>query len=260
MSSLDKVSFIVAGAQKGGTSSLDGYLRLHPELCLPLLKELHFFDTDHCFASEPVDYTRYHALFQPAASHRLMGEATPAYLYWPTAAERIARYNPAMKLIMVLRNPITRAYSHWNMTRLTRREPLSFLRAVQAEAQRMRELPLQDAKTFAYVDRGFYTRQLKRLWRYFPREQTVVFKSEQLRATPTDVLARIAEFLCVAPFPPVEEQRLEARRYGTVMTAEERQHLVALFRAEIEELEQLLGWDCAEWLAIDPRPGLQAEG
>ena len=52
----DKVGFVVAGAQKGGTTALDYYLREHPELCLPQRKELHFFDTDRYFVTEPVDY------------------------------------------------------------------------------------------------------------------------------------------------------------------------------------------------------------
>src|SRR5258708_21787754 len=117
MAAPEKVGFIVAGAQKAGTSALDAYLREHPELCLPRQKEVHFFDTNRFFAVEPVDYTRYHSYFNPRPSHRLLGEVTPAYLYWPTAAERIARYNPAMKLIMVLRNPVTRAFSQCNMTR-----------------------------------------------------------------------------------------------------------------------------------------------
>jgi hypothetical protein len=243
-----KVSFIVAGAQKGGTSALDHYLREHPELCLPRRKELHFFDTDRHFATEPVNYSAYHAAFAPGPSQRLLGEVTPAYLYWPTAAERIARYNPGMKLIMVLRNPITRAFSHWNMSRQNRREPLAFLEALKAEPERVRLLPLEHAKRFTYVDRGFYAQQLKRLWRHFPREQTIVFKSEELLATPAAVLARIAAFLGIAPFPPVADRTVHAREYDTTMSMEEKRYLVAVFEPEIHDLERLLGWDCSAWL------------
>jgi hypothetical protein len=249
MAALDKVGFIVAGAQKGGTSALDQYLREHPELCLPQQKELHFFDADRHFSVEPVDYTPYRACFSPGPGHRLMGEVTPAYLYWPTAAERMARYNPALRLIVVLRNPITRAFSQWNMSRRTGREPLPFGQALEAEGRRLRELPLERAKSFTYVDRGFYSQQLKRLWRYFPREQTIVFKSEQLLADHTAVLARIADFLGIAPFPPVPENRTQAREYDAVMSVEEKRHLSALFETEIEELEQLLDWDCSAWRA-----------
>jgi hypothetical protein len=118
---LDRISFVVAGAQKSGTQALDRYLRTHPELCLPplmptmgrqLTGELHFFDTDANFATGSPDYAAYRARFDPRPPQRLLGEVTPGYMYWPAAAARIARYNPEMKLILVLRNPITRAFSH----------------------------------------------------------------------------------------------------------------------------------------------------
>lgn len=245
---LNKVSFIVAGAQKGGTTALDAYLREHPELCLPRRKELHFFDTDRYFAVEPVDYGPYHAAFAPGPFHRLLGEVTPAYLYWPTAAERIARYNPAMKLIVVLRNPVTRAFSQWNMARQNARDPLPFLEALKAEPERVRTMPPEKAKRFTYVDRGFYAQQLKRLWAYFPSEQTLVFKSEELLDAPSTVLARIAQLLDIAPFPPLAPRTEHAREYDTTMSEEARRYLLSVFAPEIRELERLLGWDCSDWL------------
>ena len=247
---IDRVSFIVAGAQKGGTSALDAYLREHPELCLPRRqKELHFFDTDANFAVDPVDYTPYHANFDPHPPQRLLGEVTPAYMYWPTAAERIARYNPAMKLMLVLRNPITRAFSQWNMARQLHREPLPFLEALRVEPERRRNLPLERAKRYTYVERGFYVAQLQRLWQHFPVAQTLVFKSEDLLAKPDDVLARVAAFLEIVPFPPLTEKSVHAREYDATMSGDEKRYLMGVFEQEIHELERLLGWDCSAWLA-----------
>jgi len=245
---LDRVSFIVAGAQKGGTSALDAYLREHPELCLPRRKELHFFDTDANFALEPVDYAAYHANFDPRPPQRLLGEATPSYMYWPTAAERIARYNRAMHFIMVLRNPITRAFSHWNYSRQIERERLPFLDALRAEPERQRELDPFSAKSFTYVDRGFYARQLRRLWGHFPIEQTLIFKSEELLEAPNEVLGKIAAFLDIAPFAPVTGKSVNAREYVTEMSEEERRYLVGVYEDEIHKLEQMLAWDCSAWL------------
>jgi hypothetical protein len=250
MAAPEKVSFIVAGVQKAGTTALDLYLREHPELCLPRKKkELHFFDNDRFFAVEPVDYAFYHRAFDPRPPQRLLGEVTPAYMHWPTAAERIARYNPAMQLILVLRNPITRAFSHWNMSRQLKREPLGFFDALKAEPDRVRTMPPVLAKRHTYVDRGFYARQLERLWRYIPREQTIAFKSEELLASPATALTRIANFLAIAPFAPVAEKIVQARDYDTPMTEEEKQFLIGVFTPEIRELERLLGWDCSAWLA-----------
>jgi hypothetical protein len=245
---LDRVSFVVAGAQKAGTSALDAHLREHPELCLPRKKELHFFDSDRLFAVEPVDYAPYHAQFAPRPPQHLLGEVTPAYMYWPTAAERIARYNPAMRFVLVLRNPVTRAYSHWNMSRQLGREPLPFLDALHAEAERLRSLPLERAKRFTYVERGFYARQLKRLWGRFPAEQTLVFKSEALYDRPDEVLNGIAGFLAIAPFAPVTQKTVHAREYEAAMGDQEKRFLLETYAEEVRELERLLGWDCSEWL------------
>jgi hypothetical protein len=245
---LDRVSFLVAGAQKGGTSALDAYLREHPELCLPREKEVHFFDTDQLFAAEPVDYAPYHALFTPQPPQRLLGEATPSYMYWPTGAERIARYNPAMRFIMLLRNPITRAFSHWNYSRLVKRERLPFLAALQAEEERQRSRSPFRAKSFAYVERGFYAQQLQRLWRYFPPTQTLIFKTEELLEDPNAVLAKIAAFLDIAAFAPVTAKTVNAREYSAVMSVEERRYLAGVYEPEIRELERLLGWNCSAWL------------
>jgi hypothetical protein len=249
MAAPEKVSFIVAGAQKAGTTALDAYLREHPELCLPREKELHFFDTDRFFALEPVDYALYHRAFDPRPPQRLLGEVTPAYMYWPTAAERIARYNPAMQLILVLRNPISRAFSHWNMARQLKREPLAFLDAIKVEPERLRQLPLGRAKRYNYVERGFYVQQLRRLGKYFPSAQMLIFKSEELQAQPAEVLAKIATFLDIAPFPPVEEKTVQAREYQDPMSEEDKRYLIGVFEPEIRELERVLGWDCSAWLA-----------
>jgi hypothetical protein len=249
MAAPEKVGFLVAGVQKAGTTALDVYLREHPELCLPEKKELHFFDTNPNFAADTVDYGPYHASFKPGPQHRLLGEVTPAYLYWPKAVGRIASYNPAMKIIVVLRNPVTRAFSHWNMSRNIRREPLEFLDAIRAEPERRRELPLKTAKRFTYIERGLYVEQLQRLWRHFPVEQTLIFKSEELLAEPNAVLARVAVFLDIAPFPPVAAKIVSARKYKTKMSEEERRFLLEVYTEEIHELERMLGWDCSAWLA-----------
>jgi hypothetical protein len=253
---LDKVSFIVAGAQKGGTTALDHYLREHPEVCMPrqvmvagrLTGEVHFFDTDKHFQVEPVDYTPYHASFDPRPPQRLVGEVTPSYMFWPTAPERIARYNSAMKLIVVLRNPITRAYSQWNMARQNGRESLPFMEALRVEPERQRNLPPRRAKRFSYVERGFYVGQLQRLWQYFPVAQTVVFRSEELIGRPAEVLTRIADFLGIASFPPLAEKTVNAREYDTAMSADEKRYLIGVFEQEVHALERLLGWDCSAWL------------
>jgi len=151
----DKVAFVIAGTQKGGTTALASYLYEHPEIGMPTVKEVHFFDTEEHFASPDVDYAGYDAYFKPGVRGRVLGDATPIYMYWEPAPQRMRRYNPAMKLIMLLRNPVTRAYSHWNMERERQRDRLPFEQAVRTEEDRCRKaLPLQH-RSYSYVDRGF---------------------------------------------------------------------------------------------------------
>jgi hypothetical protein len=245
----ERVGCVIAGTQKGGTTALASYLYDHPEVSIPGKKEVHFFDTEQMFAGVADNYERYHAAFSPSGRERLLCDATPIYMYWDAAPERIWRYNPAMKWIFVLRNPLTRAYSHWNMQRIKRRDPLPFLEALRTERERCREvLPLQHP-WFSYADRGYYVQQLRRVWRYFPERQTLALRSEDLRLRPAVALAQVATFLGIEPFPATQSRDVYSIPYADDIDAAARQFLHATFEYEIRALERTLGWDCGDWLA-----------
>ena len=197
-----RLNFLICGAQKSGTTALAAYMRLHPKLYLPEAKELHFFD-DETQAWPYPDLNSLHQHFQAAETDQLWGEATPISLYWDPAAERIWRYNPAMRLIVILRNPIERAYSHWAMEHQRGKDPMPFDQALAQEEQRCREaLPMQH-RVFSYVDRGFYSSQIRKLWRFFGREQVLVLRQEELRVNPQTCLESIWQHLCIPPGPAI---------------------------------------------------------
>ena len=98
------VEFLIAGVQKGGTTALFSFLSRHPKLFLPPCKEVHYFDDESVDWQSP-DYSRLDAYFRDRSSGQIAGEATPIYTYWQPSAERIQRYNPAMRLIVLLRDP-----------------------------------------------------------------------------------------------------------------------------------------------------------
>ncbi len=249
----DRLDFVVAGAQRSGTTVLDLYLRDHRGTAMPWTrKELHFFDNDENFAADTVDHGAYHANFGRRESGQLRGEATPSYMYWQPAAERMARYNRALKIIVVLRNPITRAYSHWNKERQRGREPLPFLEAVVAEPERVRASGKPQALLTSYTDRGFYSRQLRHLWQHFPADQTLVLSTTDLQADPQGTLGRVANFLGLEPFPRVEPKAANVRQYENPMHPREWKYLAGIYADEIRELEQLLGWDCSPWRQMPP--------
>jgi hypothetical protein len=245
-----RVNFLIAGTQKGGTSALDCYLREHPDVCMAQVKETHFFDNEAFFARRAPDYAHLHAHFRPKAG-QLLGEATPITMYWADAPRRVWEYNPRMKLICLLRNPVERAFSHWNMERDRGADNAPFAEALRREAERCRAaLPLQH-RVYSYADRGFYCEQIRRLWRFFPRAQTLFLKSEELTARPQETLYRVFAFLGV-PRRPVEPRVVHARPYAVPLGGAEREHLVRLYEWEVRQLERLLDWDCRNWLAASP--------
>ncbi|MTW23150.1 sulfotransferase domain-containing protein [Allochromatium palmeri] len=244
-----RVDFLIAGTQKGGTRTLGTYLRLHPGIRMPQRKEVHFFDHENHFTGRKTpNYEAYHRYFHDTEASALHGEGTPIYMYWRPAAQRIHAYNPEIKLILLLRNPITRAYSHWNMEYRRNADKIPFLDALLTEQERCcTAAPLQH-RVFSYLDRGRYTEQLERLFAYFPRQQIHIIKSEYLWSQPQEALDGICEFLGVPPLPLIDDLHVFAGEYSAPMPLEAREFLTHYFEPEILALEKLIGWDCSDWL------------
>jgi hypothetical protein len=244
---IERLDFIVAGAQKSGTTAVNYYLKRHPRIALPAKKELHFFDDEERFKDgNAVSYEGLHRMFRPARPDSMAGENTPNYLYWPPALPRIRDYNPAIKLIIVLRNPIERAFSQWNMQRVRGHEPLDFLDAVRAEPERLAKLPPEKLRKVAYVDRGRYGEQLARALSIFPREQLLILKYEEFRKHQRELVDEVFRFL---QLPPSRFRRIEAHDipYQREIQPHERNAIFGMLREDISHLEQLIGWNCSDW-------------
>lgn len=242
------VNFLIAGTQKGGTTALDAYLRLHPAIGMAQRKEAHFFDNEAHFQTGQPDYDTYHQLFSSCDEGVVFGEATPIYMYWRSAAPRIQAYNPEMKWILVLRNPLLRAYSHWNMEtrRLAETEP--FGEVIRQESVRCSSAAPLQHRVYSYLDRGLYFQQIQHLLHYFPRPQLHIINSDALRQCPQQTLQGICDFLAVDPLPFTEDlSRFEAP-YSCAISRPDWDHMVEFFRADIRATEALLGWDCSDWL------------
>jgi hypothetical protein len=237
------------GTQKGGTTALDAYLREHPAIFMASRKEVHFFDDEERFpAADSPDYTWYHQFFSNAPAHAILGETTPIYMYWRPAPARIRQYNPDAKLIAVLRNPITRAYSHWNMEYLRKSDRLPFWDALQAEAQRCKEaFPLQH-RVYSYVERGYYSRQLERIWGLMPRHNTLLIRHEVLKNEVQTAIDGVCDFLGVDRFRVRREINAHSLPYTQPMTRREWDFLANIFEDEVRQIERITGWNCGDWL------------
>jgi hypothetical protein len=244
---LERLDFIVAGAQKSGTTALHYFLSKNSDIILPDRQELHFFDDEQLFSKRPVNYVRLHNYFQRLGSGKISGECTPNYLYWPTAMERIWQYNLQIKLIILLRNPIDRAFAHWNMQRFKGREALDFLDAIKEEPNRTAQPLSIEARRFSYIGRGFYAEQLDRVFKFFLTEQVKIIKFEEFRDDKQRALDSIFRFLDVKPLEGIRDKDRNVVPYERGMTDQERKYLSGIFGPTVSTLEQILGWDCSDW-------------
>ena len=243
---IQRLDFILAGAQKSGTTALHYFLSRHPDICMGDQQEIHFFDNDAHFVSA-VDYEELHKHYPPLTPSMIAGDCTPSYLYHVPAAERIWNYNPNVKLLIILRNPVERAFAYWNMQRFKGREPLDFFDALREEQTRIGGAPPVDARRFAYIDRGFYGRQLERIFKFFPREQVKAVKFEQFRKKQRETLVSIFSFLSCKPPRSIRSKDRIIVPYERAMNWEERVFLYSHFAEDIAKVEQMLGWDCSDW-------------
>jgi hypothetical protein len=246
---VERVDFIVAGVQKAGTTAIHDFLAQHPHIALLRDQALHFFDKKEHFSSSRIgpfepDYRILHGNFDPGSRWRVAGEVTADYLYYPRALERIARYNPQMKLIISLRNPVGRAFSQWNMRRGKGREPLEFIDALKRD----QEIGIwQGPRGNAYLARSFYSPQLEQVYKLFPREQVCVLKYENFRNDPFPALECIFDFLGVRGVSRLKNKKRNVGDYSRKITSHEREYAGAIFDEDITKVEAILGWDCSDW-------------
>lgn len=193
--------FFVLGVAKAGTTSFHHYLRQHPGLYLPYVKELGFFDAPAGAREAGLD--RYLEHFADAGT-RLSGDATASYFrHVDPAADRMRQLygdDPA-RFLLLLRDPVRRAYSHYLHNVSEGREPASFEEALEAE----RAAPERKKEEWkAYFADGAYAETLARWFDRFPRERFLVLLSGELEERPDSVLERTFRFLGVDPAVEVE--------------------------------------------------------
>ncbi len=244
-----RAEFLIAGMQKAGTTALHHFLSKHPEVFMPTRKELHFFD-DETIDWQATPYGDYNGYFSAAPDWKIVGEATPIYAFWPTAMQRIARYNPDMRLIMLLRHPVGRAFSHWRMETDRNVETLAFCEAIRGGRRRV----VADAiglgpglRNFSYVERGLYAIQIMRICTFFPRRQVLFCTMEALRADFQAVFDQVTDFLHVERMRIAEpyDVRLLPRgeSFRRLLMREDARYLCDLYAQDIAETQALTGLD-----------------
>ena len=247
--------FLILGGQRCGSTTLYTMVCGHPAVMQASHKEVHFFDNNHLrgldfyrrvFPLRAHVHARERRLGTPVAT----GEATTYYLANPAVPERVAALLPGVKLVAILRDPVDRAFSHFQLSVREGRETLGFEQALEAEDERVageEERLLADPayrggphRYQSYRSRGVYVDQLERWWSRFPAEQLLVLRSEDMFDDPAAVYRRTVDFLGLEPD---DRQSFQARNRVTYddMRPETREALRAFYVEPNRRLEERLG-------------------
>lgn len=259
--------FIIIGVQKGATGSLFNYLNIHPQLSGSEKKEIHFFDRDDHYFNGNNWYLNHFKTKKPFGNKILNFEATPRYIYAENVPGRIKKFNKNLRFVILLRNPVDRAYSAWNMYRQF------------ADNPRMVQLIMESAQINGYVHmfdflygskfpsfeetiefetgnarfkgkypepgivkRGFYLEQIKKWYSYFPEEKFHFLFTEDLKTNLIRELDRIAEFLNVNyhDWTKHDLNLHHVRGYETIISNKTKEKLDLLYKEANDGLDNLI--------------------
>jgi hypothetical protein len=245
-----KPQFLIIGAQRSGTSSLFHYLSQHPDLSLPKVKELHFFDMMYDMGFE------WYCEQFPRRDHsgdKMTGEASPYYLFHPLVPSLAARHLPDVKLIVLLRNPVDRAWSHYYHSREIGVEPLeTFEEAIAAEAGRIGDDDVRLAngelsfsfshQHHSYLSRGFYAGQIRRWKQYFRADQFLFLRSDDFYCNAAEALEKVCQFLMVNHHLPPDISAQNTLNHPEISVTA-RENLLKRYTPDSLELKDLTGHD-----------------
>ena len=251
--------FLILGAMKAGTTSLYRYLAQHPDFARGKRKEeVHYFDkhwTKEIAWYERFFPSRWDRVRASLSGRRLFtGESSPYYLFHPCVPARVKACLPRARLIVLLREPVARAWSHYHHSFRKGDETLDFAEALAREPERLQgeeeRLARDDAyfskphRHFSYLARGIYADQLERWFQSFERDRFLILKSEDLFARPREAVARVTDFLGLARRDPASYVREFVNHnpgdYAGLDAATE-SRLRACYAPHNERLAQLLG-------------------
>ena len=271
---MQKIDFLIIGAQKSGTSSLMRFLERKPEYFYVAKQECHFWSRDYKY-NDPDGFVQYLSNFSEARPDQIVGEKSPSYLANDKVAARVAQRYPNIKIIAILRNPADRAYSAYLHGRRIGAisKSISFGDAIRN---------YKEFKGVAYGDvisQGFYAKNLQSYYEQFEREQILIIDFAELVANPEKILMEVLEFLLPAEtvqnmeidfvLPNINVARksmfpefvrwVRSRKYlsipqknwiadktftkipNSTMSLADREYLDTLFEDSINDLEQLTG-------------------
>lgn len=312
---LKRPNFFIVGAAKAGTTSLYNYLKLHPEVYFSPIKEPHFFSKDIRLENMREEFRKnvqsdisnylknslgsprhgafvrnidhYTQLFSLVKNEKRIGESSVSYLFSTLAARQIKHFNPDAKIIIILREPVERAFSHYLMDLRIGYEKAGFFEAVNADIQKERR---GWGQSHLYVELGLYYEQVKRYMDVFSPSQIKLILHDDFKNSPEELLSDLYSFLGISdkspeidfsirhnkaelpksrmlqriekvPFvqkiladyiPGSIRRKLKSGFYSTdglpKLTIEDRKALIPYFHDDVIKLSRLIDRDLSGWL------------
>ena len=245
-------TFIIAGAQRSGTTFLYELFNSHPEVYMakPRRPEPKFYLVDEEYAKGLDYYSKKY--FAEANGYKAIGEKSTNYLENPRAAHRIHCCQAGVQLIFMLRNPIERAFSNYLLSRKHKLETLAFEEAITREAEREATYTVEHryVRPFSYVSRGMYAKLLEPYRQHFDRAQIKVILLDDFTVQPEATAQDLFAFVGVSNVDThfnLRQKLNTGRKPDDQMTRGAYELLRELFRQSNKELEQLIGRDLAHW-------------
>lgn len=239
-------NFLLIGSMKSGSTTLHHYINNHPNVIHPSIKEVHYFD--YYFGSNlwyRSNFPKKNEMIKNGVSC-LTCDSTPQYLFHPLAPKRIFNLLPKIKILCVLRNPIDRAFSHYNHNVRNGNETYSFEDAIfkrneKLEQEHQNLISNNDCdivfyERYNYLNLGKYADQLSEWFKFFPKDQFFICKTEDLSS---DMLMKAYEFLNLPNFDPGKINSLNTGKYG-IMKSSTREKLIKFYEPENSKLSTLL--------------------
>lgn len=259
-------NFLIIGAAKSGTTSLHNYLNQHPEIFFPKSKEPNYFAlagktlprpgpaptevlSEILHPNSVTDFDAYSSLFKTVQVQKAIGEASVRYLYFPEAPGRIKEHLPGVRLIAILREPVSRLYSHYCMNAQFQLEPLDLREAIEREESRRKANWGWD---WRYVNVSLYSEQVKRYFDLFDRDQVKVILYDDFRDRPLEVYREVCRHIGVDDrFVPDMSKRSKVTYRPRNSKLERWLHWPNATRKSLEEaaprLTQRLVWELERW-------------
>ena len=238
------LDFIIAGTMKGGTTAAITNLSKHPDISM-VKNEIHYFDKKDEY-QRGIEWYKNHFDY----TKKMVGDKAPDVMYQSSCLELLQLVNPQVKIILFLRNPIDRAYSHWKMSRDIFRNTNSFEYSVHDEIQnRWNENRLYRVSFwYHFVQRGLYYKQIEEILKYFPRDNLLVIISEKIRKDPDEEHQKIFNFLGLPNFHNKFIEEFSSKNETTIdKKSAIYKELKKIYNPDVKKLEKFLGYKTGWW-------------